>query len=711
MVAADKKNKPVSPENAYDLPLPTPENASDPETYRALYMEIQAKAMSGQMDPALAKDLSKMVRETCEIASGVTLEEAFTARRDVVTQALALDTLLQATEDLLGKLEVAFRKIDGIDDAQKKRLVSAIERIVKVQRQAVGDPAKCQIYVDRNQDAAHAGQLLEPKWWTVCAFRTWMNPHFQHSLVMMPPGHGKSVGMTMLLAFEVGHQPELRCLWVHQNSQMAADALRALKRLIKLREYAALFPNVRILSCKEGEQDNSGHLVLARKNVTAKDYTVEVTGIGGNVNGRGFERVFGDDFCHPDVAKQQQRRESISTTWDTVIEQRIRDPKRARIRIVHTPWHPDDKVGQIRRQWANGQLPNWIVDVERYAIKKGTDGQWIPLWPEKWSPDFYAEQEMKLGPKFACLHQLKAATEQFRTIKRVHYYNSTEKFMEEADEALNEMLKHAEWYLSIDPAASGNQASSRQGVVRAALLASKYLLIEKVWFLQLSATDMFDWFTEEIADRCKAGTPYSAVVIEAQGGLAGQVNVYQSWAEERLPKLGLRPDQIPDMLAPGAAVGVQEVTQNRNKVRRVEAASPWISSGVVRFAGTRTPRTRNGEWGVLVPIEHTPMKRLTEGLVNLDGSNVMDAIDATTQIVLLLSEGNALADPTIQGSSVAASREAFQEAQRSKLSPIGKAMHEGWLKLAGQDDVAKGEDGMADMATVFDKYRVRRSVA
>ena len=166
-----------------------------------------------------------MCRETCEIASGVTLEEAFTATRDVVTQVLALETLCQASDELLSKIEPAFRKIDTIDAELKKKIELLIERVRKVQRQALNDPAKCQVYVDRNQDAAHAGQVLDPKWWTVGAFRTWMNPKFQHSLVMMPPGHGKSVGMTILIAFEIGHQPELRCLWVHQNLQMATDAL------------------------------------------------------------------------------------------------------------------------------------------------------------------------------------------------------------------------------------------------------------------------------------------------------------------------------------------------------------------------------------------------------------------------------------------------------------------------------------------------------
>jgi hypothetical protein len=235
-------------------------------------------------------------------------------------------------------------------------------------------------------------------------------------------------------------------------------------------------------------------------------------------------------------------------------------------------------------------------------------------------------------------------------------------------------------------------------------------LIEKVWFHQLSAPDMFDWFTEEIADRCKIDMSYTAVVIEAQGGLHGQTTTWQAWAEERLPKLGLRPDQIPDFLAPGTAVGVQETTQNRNKIRRVEAASPWITNGVVRFAGCRTPRSRGGEWGGLVPIAHSPMSRLTEGLVNLDGSNVMDAIDATTQIVLLLSEGNALADPTIQGATAVASRKEFEEAQRSKVSNIGRAMTEGWLKLSGQSPEEQGgSDANGDMSLVFDKYRVRRS--
>lgn len=62
-------------------------------------------------------------------------------------------------------------------------------------------------------------------------------------IVTMPPQHGKSVGATTLLpAYVLGLDPDLRVAIASYSGALASKFNRRVQRIIESREYAALFP-------------------------------------------------------------------------------------------------------------------------------------------------------------------------------------------------------------------------------------------------------------------------------------------------------------------------------------------------------------------------------------------------------------------------------------------------------------------------------------
>lgn len=66
-------------------------------------------------------------------------------------------------------------------------------------------------------------------------------------IITMPPQHGKSVGATTLLpAFLLGIDPDLRVAIASYSASLASKFNRRVQRIIESQEYAALFPETTI---------------------------------------------------------------------------------------------------------------------------------------------------------------------------------------------------------------------------------------------------------------------------------------------------------------------------------------------------------------------------------------------------------------------------------------------------------------------------------
>jgi len=707
--AGPEKPRPLATPAGLDGYLPTPENESDPETYRILARQVKKMAYCKELGFKDAEGLLKIIRADCEESTGMTLGDVMAEKMDAIQLYSRLNDMTEATEDLLNQMESAFEKIDSIDAALKKKMVSLRDRVLKLQAAAREDPAKCMIYIDRNCDPDQAGELMDPKWWNVANFRTWTDPHYQHSLVMMPPNHGKTTALGILVVFEIGHQPELRCLLVFDISTRAGDMMGRIKTLLKRRAYHALFPDVRILGRKDDKQERSTRLTVARRNTTAKDATIEAVGIGENVNGARYDRIYGDDFSTPEVAEQAYARQKVIRIWDQVIEQRAA-PRTSRFRVICTPWHPEDKAGQIRRLVEEGHLRTWKVDVERYAILDDpVTHEAIPIWPDKFTPDYYRVEKIKLGSRYACIHQLKARAEYRKTLNKLWYWNTTNENRNENDAQVQEKMRTGEWWLSIDPAGSGQSYSSRHGAIRAVLMENKFCLLTDVWFHQKSAPDMFDWLVEEIAARWKAGTAYTGIIIESQGPIAGMVSTWEAWLKDRLPKTGIDPDYFPVFLAPGTNVGVLEGTRNRNKMDRHIAASPWLQHGIVRLAGRRPGPHADGNQSACEAIPNSDMARLGAYLLSFDGTNFSDAVDAVNQLILVFNEYGRLADISVLSEQRMSAARHANAARNASPSPLCAAAGDFMRKISNPEE--PDDDPVSAIEAMWSKYGIRRSSA
>ena len=76
-------------------------------------------------------------------------------------------------------------------------------------------------------------------------------------IVTMPPQHGKSVGATTLLpAYLLGLDPDLRVAVASYSGSLASKFNRRVQRILESREYAAFFPGTAI---KQGGEARGLH--------------------------------------------------------------------------------------------------------------------------------------------------------------------------------------------------------------------------------------------------------------------------------------------------------------------------------------------------------------------------------------------------------------------------------------------------------------------
>ena len=629
------------------------ENVGDATAYLRISTRITNDMLAGRLTAADADKQLRVISDECERKTGFSTRDAAAREQNPLTRFV---TFLETPPDELVKLEAAFLRIDSIHADVKKKCSELVARTRSLQTQARADRAKGLVYVMRNNNAEKAGEILDLQRFHVRFFEIWNDPIANNSLVMAPPGSGKSTCMRWQFASDIGECPELRCLGLYDKQERANDEGMALMAVMEHPRYKALYPNVRIVSTKKMEDEETGgrkaetderrtkrsmKFTVARKNRMARESTVELVGVGCNVTGMGYERVLGDDFCPPTVRDLPALRTRITNYFRRTILRRLRNPKLARVRIIHTPVHPEDTVGLIRKGIANGEMTNWTMGVDEFAIKidPKTDLP-IPLWDEVNDVAYLQEERFKDPTGFQMNYCLNAAAEGSRAVDQVQFYNvnGDEARSTARDRVLLGVLGKSERWLSVDPS-GGGMASTDQGSADIVLTPNGYAFCQEVWFHRMSTPAMLEWIVSTILSAQATGQPYHGFMMESQGGMKGMVDM---WADQ-IPKLllerGLPENMLPVIVKPNTWYTVGGAHMNLGKWRRLKEASPYIVSGMMRFAGRGwmnrqlTKFHAQGEWQYQA-VPGSAMERATELLKVFDGTNKSDVIDAITQWVL-----------------------------------------------------------------------------
>lgn len=230
-------------------------------------------------------------------------------------------------------------------------------------------------------------------------------------IVEMPPGHGKSEGVSRNLpAYLLGHNPDARVIACSYTADLARDMNRDVQRIMDGADYRRMFPAANLSG--KNVRSLSGQ---ARRNADIFDLVghrgyYKCAGVGGSITGRRFDYgIIDDPVKDREAADSPVQREAVWRWYTSTFSTRA--ARGASILITSTRWHEDDLVGRLRakaaeattnEQWDVLTLPAIALD-DRHAGDPRQPGE--ALWPWFKGIEELRRKEAEDIRDFAALYQ------------------------------------------------------------------------------------------------------------------------------------------------------------------------------------------------------------------------------------------------------------------------------------------------------------------
>lgn len=244
-------------------------------------------------------------------------------------------------------------------------------------------------------------------------------------IVSMPPQHGKSVGATTLLpAFMLGLDPELRVAIASYSAILASRFNRRVQRILESREYADIFPETTI---KKGGKP--AEYIRTSDEVEIVGHRGELLSVGreGSLTGNRVDCFILDDLYKDAMEADSPVVRANCWEWYTsVVKTRMHNSSREL--IVFTRWHDEDLIGELCRREEVVEL-RWWSDIDAVpeqgwamlnfeAVKNSPPCEIDPrsegeaLWEERQSRELLLAKR-RLDPlRFECMYQGHPATQE-----------------------------------------------------------------------------------------------------------------------------------------------------------------------------------------------------------------------------------------------------------------------------------------------------------
>lgn len=175
-------------------------------------------------------------------------------------------------------------------------------------------------------------------------------------IVTMPPQHGKSVGATTLLpAYLLGLDPDLRVAIASYSGALASKFNRRVQRILDSPEYGALFPATTI---KQGSRPLS--YIRTADEVEIIDHRGGLLSVGreGSLTGNRVDCFILDDLYKDALEANSPLIRSNCWEWYTSVV-RTRMHNTSRELIVFTRWHEEDLIGTLLQREPVVELRRW----------------------------------------------------------------------------------------------------------------------------------------------------------------------------------------------------------------------------------------------------------------------------------------------------------------------------------------------------------------
>jgi len=169
-------------------------------------------------------------------------------------------------------------------------------------------------------------------------------------IITMPPQHGKSELATLrLLAFMLGHNPDLRGAIASYNATQARSFSVKLQRIIADPLYYNLFPGTTISKTQQAEQSLTSTKYQRKQEefeVINHLGSIKAVGRGGALTGNLLDLIVTDDL-YKDYSEGNSPivREAVIDWYISVVRSRLHNNSQQL--IVFTRWHEEDLIGFI----------------------------------------------------------------------------------------------------------------------------------------------------------------------------------------------------------------------------------------------------------------------------------------------------------------------------------------------------------------------------
>jgi hypothetical protein len=250
------------------------------------------------------------------------------------------------------------------------------EELVEVAR---NDPAAFTTYVFRHEKTQRQirNAPFHEQWHEFLSNTTW-------GVISAAIEHGKTIqiGQSRLL-WEIGRNPNIRCLLVGANDEAAEKNLQAIINAIDRNpRVRKVFPHLRRMAGR-GYPWNKRDMTVQRDSL-ARDPTIQARGQGSkNILGSRLDLIIIDDLLCWENTHTKYQRDAIHEWLDDVITTRVNDDwaqgDLGRVWFIGNPWDSDDLIARL------SGLPGWQTMTTPAVLNPGDPpSRWIPTWPEQW---------------------------------------------------------------------------------------------------------------------------------------------------------------------------------------------------------------------------------------------------------------------------------------------------------------------------------------
>ncbi len=242
--------------------------------------------------------------------------------------------------------------------------------------------------------------------------------HVRKLIVTMPPQHGKSQGATtMLPAYMLGLNPDLRIAIASYSSSLASKFNRRVQRLLECDDYTSIFPDTTI---KRGARPANYIRTSDEVEIINHEGSLLSVGREGALTGNRVDCFILDDLYKDAMeANSPLVRDNCLEWYTSVVKTRMHNTSSEL--IVFTRWHEEDLIGTLcqREEYEKFSSFAQIEDLPPHkwlylnfeALKNSPPTELDPrqmgeaLWPQRQSTELLLQKRALDPLRFECMYQ------------------------------------------------------------------------------------------------------------------------------------------------------------------------------------------------------------------------------------------------------------------------------------------------------------------